>query len=289
VEDHLLEQNLSNSCRNTIIYTLKLILREALREELIDMVPEFEPFKRNGRKQDVLSGEELQSLFPEDQQELIRIWRRPAAMKKEPDEIALMFGTLFCVAVSAGLRSGEIRSLHREQLSLPHSGLVIDRAIDEMGHIGALKKATADDPRSRAVVIPEISMRMLLRWLEIAPDCPDYPGLVFSYRNKPVANYYILDRFRFGLDRLGIDYVTRRLTVHCLRYTALGMKTPEAVHTWSSREYPRMVRDWDYEHGMDPKMVTVNGAIRWKDEGFVMVSSALGGKYVGLQPVQDGV
>jgi len=72
-------------------------------------------------------------------------------------------------------------------------------------------------------------------------------------------------------------------------HEALGMKTPEAVHTWSSREYPRMVRDWDYEHGMDPKMVTVNGTIRWKDKGFVMISSALGGKYVGLQPVQDGV
>jgi hypothetical protein len=35
---------------------------------------------------------------------------------------------------------------------------------------------------------------------------------------------------------------------------------------------------------MDPKMVTVNGAMRWKDKGFVMISSALGGKYVGLQP-----
>jgi len=126
VEDHLLDQRLSNSCRNTIIYTLKVILREALREELIDMVPEFEPFKRNGRKQDVLSGEELQALFPSDPQELIKVWRRPAGMKKEPDEIALMFGTMFCLTVSAGLRSGEIRALHRDQISLPHSGLVID-------------------------------------------------------------------------------------------------------------------------------------------------------------------
>lgn len=36
-------------------------------------------------------------------------------------------------------------------------------------------------------------------------------------------------------------------------------------------------------------MVTVNGAIRWKDKGFAMVSTALGGKYVGLCPVDDGV
>jgi integrase len=219
VEDHLLAQPLSNSCRNTITYTLKTILREARREDIIDTVPEFEPFKRNGRRQDVLSSEELQALFPENPDDLIRVWRRPDNMKKEPDEIALMFGTMFCLTVSAGLRSGEIRAIHSDQISIPHSGLVIDRAIDEMGKIGALKKATADDPRSRAVVVPAITMNMLKHWLPIAPECENYPNLLFSYRNKPIANYYILDRFRFGLDRLGIDHESRRLTVHCLRYT----------------------------------------------------------------------
>jgi integrase len=140
-------------------------------------------------------------------------------MRKERPETALMFGTLFCVTVSAGLRSGEIRALHREQVSVPNSDLLIDRAIDDQGVIGPLKKATENDPRSRAVIVPEITLKMLERWLERSPECPGYPGLVFSYRGKPVANYYILDRFRFGLDNLGIDHETRRLTVHCLRYT----------------------------------------------------------------------
>jgi len=51
------------------------------------------------------------------------------------------------------------------------------------------------------------------------PKCADYPGLVFPYRNKIVSASYILDRFQFGLARLGIDHKTRRLTIHCLRYT----------------------------------------------------------------------
>jgi integrase len=140
-------------------------------------------------------------------------------MRKEQPEIALMFGTMFCITVSAGLRSGEIRALHRDQISIANSGLVINRAVDDLGQIGPLKKATAEDPRSRAVIIPEITLKMLERWLDRAPECPEYPGLIFSYRRKPIANYYILDRFRFGLDRLGIDYEKRRLTVHCLRYT----------------------------------------------------------------------
>ena len=94
VEDYLLEQRLSNSCRNTILYTLKLILKEAKREGIIDMIPEFEPFKQSGKWQNVLSSEELIALFPYDEKELIEIWKRPDDMRKERDEIALMFGTL---------------------------------------------------------------------------------------------------------------------------------------------------------------------------------------------------
>lgn len=72
-------------------------------------------------------------------------------------------------------------------------------------------------------------------------------------------------------------------------HEALGMKTPEEVHMPSSREYPGRIIEWAYDATMDPKLVTVNGAIRWKDKGFAMVSTALSGKYVGLCPVDDGM
>ena len=87
IEDFLLEQKLSNSCCNTILYTLKLNMREARRAGIIDIIPEFEPFKRNGRRQDTLSSEELAALFPDDYDELIRVWRRPPHMRKGNDEI----------------------------------------------------------------------------------------------------------------------------------------------------------------------------------------------------------
>lgn len=77
VEDFLLEQKLSNSCRNTITYTLKTIMREARRVCIIDMIPEFEPFKQNGRRQDTLSSADPAALFPYDYDELLRVWRRP--------------------------------------------------------------------------------------------------------------------------------------------------------------------------------------------------------------------
>ena len=109
--------------------------------------------------------------------------------------------------------------MHRDQISTANSGLLIDRAVDDLGQIGPLKKATGDDPRSRAVIIPEITLKMLERWLERTPECSSYPGLVFPYHGRPIANYYILDRFRYGLKNAGVDYENRRLTVRCLRYT----------------------------------------------------------------------
>ncbi|MDR2793860.1 MAG: hypothetical protein LBB61_09395 [Treponema sp.] len=57
-------------------------------------------------------------LFPYDEKELIEIWKRLGDMRKDRPEIALMFGTLFCVTVSAGMRSGEIRALYRERVSI---------------------------------------------------------------------------------------------------------------------------------------------------------------------------
>jgi len=71
-------------------------------------------------------------------------------------------------------------------------------------------------------------------------------------------------------------------------HEALDMMTPHERHVRSSREYPRIVRDWDYEKKLRIKMVTVNGAIRWKND-FVMISSALSGKYIGLDEIETGI
>jgi len=71
-------------------------------------------------------------------------------------------------------------------------------------------------------------------------------------------------------------------------HESLGMKMPNEVHKRSIREYPRIIRDWDYERNIRAKMVTVNGAIRWKND-LIMVSSALSGKYIGLEEIDSGV
>jgi putative transposase len=71
-------------------------------------------------------------------------------------------------------------------------------------------------------------------------------------------------------------------------HEALGMKISSDVHTRSIREYPWIIRDWDYEKEIRAKMVTVNEAIRWKYD-LIMVSSALTGKYIGLEEIDTGI
>lgn len=72
-------------------------------------------------------------------------------------------------------------------------------------------------------------------------------------------------------------------------HEALAMQTPISVHKPSKREYPRRVQDWSYPTEYKQKLVTVNGALRWNKDGLIMVSTALGGRYVGLEPVEDAV
>lgn len=72
-------------------------------------------------------------------------------------------------------------------------------------------------------------------------------------------------------------------------HEALGLKTPGEVHRKSEKEYPGRVVEWVYPKEMRVKLVTVNGALRWGKEGFIMISTALGGRNVGLEPIGDGV
>lgn len=72
-------------------------------------------------------------------------------------------------------------------------------------------------------------------------------------------------------------------------HRALDMKTPSDIHKRSNREYPMIIRDWDYPSGITPKMVNVNGAIRWFQGKQVMISTALASKYVGFQEIAGGL
>ena len=72
-------------------------------------------------------------------------------------------------------------------------------------------------------------------------------------------------------------------------HEALAMATPASVHVHSPRTYTRRIVEWEYDRAYHTRYVTGNGSIRWKSNVQVMVSTALGGRYIGMEELDDGV
>jgi integrase len=199
---------------------MSIILREAKRKRMIPAVPEFERLTRRSKRQDPLVDEDLELLFPVETSALERVWR--IEDPRDGADLGLMFGTMFALCVSAGLRSGEIRAIHREQVVRKQLasgtelvGLIVDRAYDAAMDLGRLKKATGKDPRYRVVILPDRTVKILDAWLERAPQGDP----LFQFRGEPITREHLLARWESGLARAGIDLAGRRITVHGLRYT----------------------------------------------------------------------
>jgi len=76
---------------------------------------------------------------------------------------------------------------------------------------------------------------------------------------------------------------------HVRPHEALGMETPAASHSFSTRVFPEKIKEFDYPSNHSVIRVTQNGAIRWKSYYWVYLSAALKGKYVGFEHKANGI
>lgn len=76
---------------------------------------------------------------------------------------------------------------------------------------------------------------------------------------------------------------------HIRPHEALGMKTPAAIHSFSTRPFPERIPRFDYDSNLKVLKVTQNGAIRWKSYYWVYLTAALKGKYVGIENLGNGI
>jgi len=76
---------------------------------------------------------------------------------------------------------------------------------------------------------------------------------------------------------------------HIRPHEALDMKTPAAMHDFSTRPFPERIPNFDYDTDLRTLKVTRNGAIRWKSYYWVYLSAALKGRYVGIQEQGNGI
>jgi integrase len=211
-------RQMSPSWRNSHIYTLRLVLAEARRKRRITSIPAFEPFRRHSRRQNVLEAEEIDQLFPLCPGALECLWRLQVPRSSYYDEPGngLMFGTMFALMLSAGLRSGEGRGFWLDQFRPKDGCIVVSRALDDAMVLGLPKEGTLEDPRIRVALIPERTIRIMEWYLALRGRAPGY---LFTYHGHPIAGGYLDDRWERGLKAAGISTAGRKLTPHALRYT----------------------------------------------------------------------
>lgn len=69
----------------------------------------------------------------------------------------------------------------------------------------------------------------------------------------------------------------------------LNKHTPQELYYRSARNYEPAVEPWTYPPGFTVKYVSRNGAIRWPGNRWVMVSTTLIERMVGLEPIAPGL
>lgn len=72
-------------------------------------------------------------------------------------------------------------------------------------------------------------------------------------------------------------------------HEALEMKTPADIHDFSTRPFPEIIPNFDYDTKYKVLKVTESGAIRWKSYYWVYVSAALKGKYIAIEDIGNGI
>lgn len=71
-------------------------------------------------------------------------------------------------------------------------------------------------------------------------------------------------------------------------HQALGQRKPKEFYRRSARRCPQTLKAWKYPPGICTKYVCRNGAIRWGASRWVVVSTTLIEKYVGLEEIVKG-
>jgi transposase InsO family protein len=72
-------------------------------------------------------------------------------------------------------------------------------------------------------------------------------------------------------------------------HQALHGHAPQELYYRSARVYDGTIQPYQYPAGLDVRYVCRNGAIRWGNGKWVVVSSTLIEKYVGLEPIAPGL
>lgn len=222
IENFLISLDYKNSYKNTILGVLRDLFGECKRLKFIKHRLDIDGFIRTDRqKKDILTMEQLSLMFPDDKTKLTEIWSVKGTDKYigidgNAHDYGFMFGVMFRLMASTGLRPGEVRAICIDQIQ--NGGLFINRMIDSYDvERSYLKKGTVENPKQRTVLLPSKMAELLNEYIEVRPPCKQ--NYIFSARGNFIKQGILDLRFKNGIKKLGIYDGVKILTPHSLRFT----------------------------------------------------------------------
>ncbi len=206
IEDWLAAVPLSNQTRNHILYTFRIVLREAKLAGIIrnSVLADAEPFGNDAKRRDVFTLAELRQLFPDDDGKLVEVWGEAER------------AVAFLLLADTGIRSGELRALRWLNV-LEDRALFIDSALDKLGRPKSTKTGT-----SRVVLMSGKAQGALADWRELTKR-KAAEDFIFHEKGAPHGDAWLRRTLPGAMERAKVTAGGRHLVVHSFRHGYVTM------------------------------------------------------------------
>jgi integrase len=213
LDDGLVREGATSAARRSCRVALSAILNVAVAEGLLRRNPcaDVDPAPHQVERVAPLTAEEARALI--------------AAARTE------RFFVLVVLALTAGLREGELFALKRGDVDLKRGLLYVRRSLREMKGGGVVEQTTKTKAGERTIALTSLAMELLDAHMSATPE--DSPYLVTAAKGGPLRkSVFIRKEWHAFLERNKLP----RWTIRQLRHTATTLLAETGAH-------PRFVAD----------------------------------------------
>ena len=206
IEDWLLTIDRSNQTLNQILFTMRIIYKEAERQCLIKHNPanKIEQFATDYKQRDILSDSEVEELFPLNFDDFKNLWGNYSV------------GIMCYLLVSSGMRQGEARALKWEDIDWNNDIININHSMKSDNSRGCTKNG-----KSRVSVLTRRTKEFLLYLRENSDFNTDEDFIFTITGERPFWTNHLYKYFNKALKAIGIPE-DKNIVVHSLRHTFIS-------------------------------------------------------------------